>query len=75
MRKVVIVKAVRTAIGSFGGTLKDFAASQLASTLIRHLVQSTEMDPNLVSEVILGQVYSAGCGMNPARIAAVSADI
>ena len=75
MKKIVIVKAVRTAIGRFGGALKDFSASQLASTLIRHLVQSIGMDPNLVSEVILGQVYSAGCGMNPARIAAVNADL
>ena len=39
MKKIVIVKAVRTAIGRFGGALKDFSASQLASTLIRHQVQ------------------------------------
>jgi len=75
MGKVAIVKAVRTAIGGFGGALKEFSASQLATILIQQVVESTQIDPETISEVILGQVYSSGCGMNPARVATIDSGL
>ena len=68
---VVIVAARRTAIGNFGGSLQSFSAAQLGAHLIRGLIAETGLEPARVSEVILGQVLTAGCGQNPARIAAL----
>ena len=75
MVKVAIVRAVRTAIGSFGGVLREFSADQLATVLIQNIVESTRIQPHTISEVILGQVYSSGCGMNPARIATIKSGL
>ena len=73
--KVVIVKATRTAIGSFGGSLKELEASQLGAILIDHIIKTSDLETDLISEVIMGQVYTAGCGLNPARIASVKAGL
>ena len=75
MVKVAIVRAVRTAIGSFGGVLREFSADQLTTVLIQNVVESTQIQPHTISEVILGQVYSSGCGMNPARIATIKSGL
>ena len=73
--KVVIVKATRTAIGSFGGSLKELEASQLGAILIDHIIKTSDLETDSISEVIMGQVYTAGCGLNPARIASVKAGL
>jgi len=73
--RVAIVSAVRTAIGSFGGALKDFDASHLGSVVIKEALHRCGIEGKLVDEVIMGNVYQAGIGPNPARIAAVKAGI
>jgi acetyl-CoA C-acetyltransferase len=73
MAEAVIVGALRTAIGAFGGTLADVPAHQLGACVIRGLLTRLALDPAQVDEVIMGQVLTAGCGQNPARQAAVAA--
>jgi len=69
--KVVIVDAIRTPMGAFGGALADVPASALAARLIAALLERNRLAPERVDEVILGQVLSAGTGQNPARQAAI----
>jgi acetyl-CoA C-acetyltransferase len=75
MRDVVIVAALRTAVGTFGGTLSDVPAHSLGANVIRALVGKTGLDPATVDEVIMGQVLTAGSGQNPARQAALEAGL
>lgn len=75
MREVVIVAAARTAIGAFQGSLAQVPASELGATVIRSLLEQTGLEANLVDEVIMGQVLTAGCGQNPARQAAIKAGL
>jgi acetyl-CoA C-acetyltransferase len=75
MGDVVIIKAVRTAIGSYGGSLKDLPAADLASILIQHILEDTGILPEEIDEVILGNVLQAACGQNPARQAAIKAGV
>ena len=75
MEGVVIVAAGRTGIGKFGGTLSRTPATEMGAHLIRQLLVRTGLDPQLVNEVILGQVLTAGCGQNPARQAALGAGL
>lgn len=72
---VVIVAAKRTPIGSFNGCFASVPAHDLASTVIKDVLSSTGVKPGDVSEVILGQVLTAGLGQNPARQAAVAAGL
>jgi len=67
MEDVVIVAAGRTAIGKFGGTLSKIPATELGAQVIKQLLAKTGIDPATVSEVIMGQVLTAGAGQNPAR--------
>jgi len=69
--KVVIVDAIRTPMGAFGGALAEVPASALAARLIAALLERNRLAPERVDEVILGQVLSAGTGQNPARQAAI----
>ena len=71
MEDVVIVAAGRTAVGKFGGTLAKIPAAELGAHVIRHLLEKTGIDPAEVSEVIMGQVLTAGAGQNPARQAVI----
>ncbi|TVP90206.1 MAG: acetyl-CoA C-acetyltransferase [Pseudomonadaceae bacterium] len=71
MQEVVIVAATRTAIGSFGGQFAQVPAHTLGATVIKALLEQTQVDPASIDEVILGQVLTAGCGQNPARQAAI----
>jgi acetyl-CoA C-acetyltransferase len=71
MDDVVIVAAGRTAVGKFGGSLAKVAATDLGAHVIKGLLAKTALPAELVSEVILGQVLTAGCGQNPARQAAL----
>jgi acetyl-CoA C-acetyltransferase len=74
-QEVAITSAVRTAIGSFGGTLKDIDVSNLGSVVIKEALHRCNIEADQVDEVIMGNVYQAGIGPNPARIAAVKAGI
>ena len=75
MDEVVILGARRTAIGSFGGTLATTPASALGARVISQLLADAGVKPEQVDEVILGQVLTAGVGMNPARQASLGAGI
>jgi len=75
MQDVVIVAAARTAVGKFAGSLAGIPASDLGATVIRHLLASTGVAPEQIDEVILGQVLTAGVGQNPARQAAIKAEL
>lgn len=67
MQDVVIVAATRTAIGRFQGGLADQSATRLGEIVVRRLLADTGVEPGAVSEVILGQVLTAGAGQNTAR--------
>jgi acetyl-CoA C-acetyltransferase len=71
MKKVFIVNAKRTAIGSFLGKLKDISASELGAVLIKQIIQETGIEPDAVDEVIVGNVLSASQGQGVARQIAV----
>jgi len=75
MEDVVIVAAGRTAIGKFGGTLAKIPATELGAQVIKHLLAKTGIDPAAVSEVIMGQVLTAGAGQNPARQAVIKSGL
>ena len=75
MNDVVIVGAIRTPIGKFGGTLAKTPASELGAHIIKELLERSGVKGDQVSEVILGQVLTAGAGQNPARQAAIKAGL
>ena len=75
MTDIVIAGAVRTAIGKFGGSLAKTPAPELGATVIRALLARSNLKPEQVSEVILGQVLTAGSGQNPARQALIKAGL
>ena len=75
MTDTVIVGAVRTAIGKFGGALAKTPAPELGATVIRALLARANLKPEQISEVILGQVLTAGSGQNPARQALIKAGL
>ncbi|MBQ5938873.1 acetyl-CoA C-acetyltransferase [Massilia sp. AB1] len=75
MEDVVIVAAGRTAVGKFGGTLAKIPAAELGAHVIRHLLGKTGIDPASISEVIMGQVLTAGVGQNPGRQASIKAGL
>ena len=75
MTEVVIAGAVRTPVGSFNGSLSALPAHELGAIAISEALSRAKVDPKDVSEVILGQILSAGTGQNPARQAAISAGI
>ncbi|MCZ6595814.1 MAG: beta-ketoacyl synthase N-terminal-like domain-containing protein, partial [Bacteroidetes bacterium] len=74
-KKVVIVAAVRTPIGSFMGSLSSISASKLGSIAIKGALDKINLDPALVEEVIMGNAVQAGVGQSPARQAAMGAGI
>ena len=75
MTDVVIVSAARTAVGKFGGSLAKTAAPELGAVAIRAALERAGVKPEQVSEVIMGQVLTAGIGQNGARQAAMKAGI
>ena len=75
MREVVIVSAVRTAIGAYGGNFKDVSAVQLGTVVAKEALKRAKVDPALVDEVIFGNVLQAGLGQNVARQVSVHAGI
>tara|TARA_Y100000589_G_C27166011_1_gene634788 strand:- start:723 stop:1901 length:1179 start_codon:yes stop_codon:yes gene_type:complete len=75
MKKVYIVSAVRTPIGSFGGALSTISATSLGATAIQGAIERIGLNPNEVDEVLMGNVLQANCGQAPARQAAIEAGI
>lgn len=75
MKKVVITSAKRTPVGSFNGALSSLSAAQLGSLTIKSAINDTKIDVNLVDEVIMGNVLTAGQGQAPARQAAIYAGL
>ena len=74
-KEVVIVGAVRTAIGTYKGSLRKMRADQLGSIVISEVLKKSKFDKDEVDEVIMGQVLTTGGGQNPARQAAINAGI
>jgi acetyl-CoA C-acetyltransferase len=75
MREVVIVSAVRTPIGSFGGSLKDLTAVDLGAVAVKEAIKRAGIDPAIIDEVILGNVLQGGLGQNVARQIAMAAGV
>ena len=75
LQEAVIVSAVRTAIGTYGGGLAEVPAVKLGEICIRAALERADLKPNQVDEVIMGNVLQAGLGQNPARQAAVTAGL
>jgi acetyl-CoA C-acetyltransferase len=75
MSKVFIVGAKRTAIGTFGGALKEIPANRLGAHVIKAAMQHANVKPDMIDESIMGNVLSAGQGMGPGRQAAIYAGI
>lgn len=70
MKKIVIVAAVRTPMGSFGGSLRSLTATQLGAVAIKGAIKKAGIDPSLVTDVFMGSVLQANLGQAPARQAA-----
>ncbi|GAA0182487.1 acetyl-CoA C-acetyltransferase [Clostridium sediminicola] len=75
MREVVIASAVRTAMGTFGGSLKNVPAVDLGALVIKEAVKKANIKPETIDEVIMGNVLQAGLGQNTSRQAAVKAGL
>jgi acetyl-CoA C-acetyltransferase len=71
MKQVVILSAVRTAVGRFQGALESFSAPQLGALVVRAAMERAGVDPAAVDECVMGCVLQAGLGQNPARQAAI----
>ena len=67
MKQVYVISAVRTPMGSFGGSLKSFSAPQLGAIAIQGALEKAGVSPELVQEVIMGSVLQANLGQAPAR--------
>jgi acetyl-CoA C-acetyltransferase len=75
MSDIVITSAVRTPIGNFGGALSSLPASDLGQVVIGEALKRANIEGADVSEVIMGQILTAGTGQNPARQAAMKAGV
>ncbi len=75
MDDVVIVAALRTGVGKFGGTIGKIPATELGAKVISALLAKTGVKPELISEVLMGQVLAAAAGQNPARQASIRAGL
>jgi acetyl-CoA C-acetyltransferase len=75
MREVAIVSPVRTAVGSFGGSLKDVSAADLAAAVIKAILEKTSLDPYKIDDVILGHGYPSGEEPAIGRLCALKADL
>ena len=75
MSHVVIASAARTPVGSFNGAISTLSAAELGTIAIRAALERAMVEPGAVSEVIMGQILTAGAGQNPARQASISAGL
>src|ERR1700682_1943988 len=74
-RDVILCHPVRTAIGTYNGTLKGTPATELGATVVRETVRRSGLDPARVASVVMGNVIQAGNRMNPARQAAINGGV
>ena len=74
-KNIVITSAVRTAIGTFRGSLKDMQASDLGALVTKAAMQKSNLNSDDVDELIMGQVLTSATGQNPARQAAIHAGL
>ena len=75
MTNIVITSAIRTAVGSFGKSLKNVKADELGSVVIKNSLKKSNISKTELNEIIMGQVLTGGCGQNPARQAALNAGV
>ena len=75
MEDIVIVSAGRTAVGKFGGTLAKTPATELGAAVVRAVLERSGLSADLIGEVIMGQVLTAGVGQNPARQTVIKAGL
>ena len=75
MHEIVIVKALRTPIGTYKGSLKNISADKLGSEIIKNLILQSNLSKDEIDEIILGQVLTAGGGQNPARQASINSGL
>ena len=75
MKEIVIASACRTAIGSYGGTLKSVPAADLGAAVVKEAVHRAGIKPEQVDEVIFGDVLQAGLGQNVARQVSIKAGL
>ena len=75
MSEIVIIAARRTATGAFQGALAEHSASDLGSRVFQALLKESDVDASDISQIIMGQVLTAGCGQNPARQSALNAGL
>ena len=75
MQKVVISEPLRTAIGAFGGTLKDISPAKLGAAVVKEILDRTGIDPKEIDDCIMGNILSAGQGMNISRQIAIEAGL
>ena len=74
-KNIVITSAARTAIGTFGGSLKDMQASDLGALVAKEVMKKSNLNSEDVDELIMGQVLTGATGQNPARQAAIKAGL
>src|SRR6202162_3758618 len=74
-REVVLCQPVRTAIGTYNGTLKATPATELGSAVVRETLRRSGLDPARIGSVVMGNVIQAGNRMNPARQAAINGGV
>ena len=74
-KEIIITSAVRTAVGTLGGSLKNISGSDLGTAVIKKSIEKSKLKNDEVDEVIMGQVLTGGVGQNPARQAAIHAGI
>ena len=74
-KNIVITAAVRTAVGTFRGSLKEMQASDLGALVIKEAIKKSNLNPDDIDEIIMGQVLTAAAGQNPARQAAIKAGL
>ena len=74
-KNIVITSAVRTAIGTFRGSLKNMQGHELGSIVVKEAIKKSKLKSNDIDELIMGQVLTGGAGQNPARQAAINAGI
>ena len=75
MKEIVIASAVRTAIGTYGGSFKNVSAIELGTTVVKEAIKRAGIEPNMVQELIFGNVLQAGLGQNTARQVSIHAGI
>src|SRR5438874_3329681 len=75
IQEIVISTPLRTAIGTFGGVLREIPAADLGATVAKRVLEEAQLDPGQVDQVIIGNVLQAGQGMNPGRQVALKAGL